>query len=193
MYQSYLIIGIFWVVYLGLHSLFATDTIKTWFKRRVPWVYKYYRLYYSFFSVFGMLLFTVYISLIESHPIWSNPTTTKYVGMVVAAWGVIIIKQSFKAYSLKEFLGLDEEQHEQLEIRGIQSKVRHPLYSGTILVIIGLFLYSPTYEILISMTVIFAYLVVGIRLEERKLIRTFGEAYLDYRNKVPMLIPNFFG
>jgi methanethiol S-methyltransferase len=33
------------------------------------------------------------------------------------------------------------------------------------------------------------YLVAGIYLEEQKLIKVFGERYLDYRKKVPMLIP----
>ena len=32
-------------------------------------------------------------------------------------------------------------------------------------------------------------IVVGAKLEERKLIRRFGQAYLDYRSHTPMFIP----
>ena len=189
MFQSYLIIGIFWVVYLGLHSVFAADSVKSWFDRNMPWIFNHYRLIYSFFSVFGMILFAAYMSIIESHAIWLSPASLKYLGMVIAAWGVIIVKRSFRAYSLKEFLGFRKEDDGKLVIDGLQAKVRHPLYSGTILIIIGFFLFSPTYEIMISMFLIFIYLAIGIRLEERKLIKTFGSAYEDYRRKVPMLIP----
>ncbi len=40
---------------------------------------------------------------------------------------------------------------------------------------------------------LFVYLPFGIWLEEKKLIRHFGQAYLDYRQKVPALFPNPFG
>ncbi len=33
------------------------------------------------------------------------------------------------------------------------------------------------------------YVLVGIRLEERDLVRAFGEDYLAYRRGVPMLLP----
>lgn len=189
MNQSYLIIGIFWVIYLALHSFFAADKVKSWFERALPFIYPRYRVIYSFFSVVGMVLFAVYMSIVPSHPVWPILATAKYAGMVLATWGVIIIKRSFKAYSLREFLGIRKEEATELVVDGLQSKVRHPLYSGTILVIFGLFLYSPTYEILITMLLVFAYLGIGIRLEEKKLLKTFGEEYADYRQEVPMLIP----
>jgi protein-S-isoprenylcysteine O-methyltransferase Ste14 len=36
-----------------------------------------------------------------------------------------------------------------------------------------------------------AYTMVGIELEERKLIAEFGDSYLHYRQSVPKLIPSF--
>ncbi|MEO6689919.1 MAG: hypothetical protein ABIS07_02630, partial [Dokdonella sp.] len=34
-----------------------------------------------------------------------------------------------------------------------------------------------------------AYIVVGVRLEERDLIKNLGAKYLNYRARVPMLLP----
>jgi protein-S-isoprenylcysteine O-methyltransferase Ste14 len=34
-----------------------------------------------------------------------------------------------------------------------------------------------------------AYILIALRFEERDLIDTLGEAYLDYRKQVPMLVP----
>jgi len=33
------------------------------------------------------------------------------------------------------------------------------------------------------------YLVVGALYEERKLVREFGETYIDYQQRTPMIIP----
>lgn len=34
-----------------------------------------------------------------------------------------------------------------------------------------------------------AYILIAIQLEERDLMRDFGDQYREYRNKTPMLIP----
>jgi methanethiol S-methyltransferase len=38
-----------------------------------------------------------------------------------------------------------------------------------------------------------AYILVGVRLEERELIAAFGASYEHYRRRVPMLMPRLFG
>ena len=38
-----------------------------------------------------------------------------------------------------------------------------------------------------------AYILVGVRLEERDLVTTFGATYELYRQRVPMLLPRLFG
>jgi methanethiol S-methyltransferase len=37
------------------------------------------------------------------------------------------------------------------------------------------------------------YILLAVRLEERDLIRAFGQQYQDYRRRVPLLIPGLGG
>lgn len=70
--------------------------------------------------------------------------------------------------------------------------VRHPLYTGTFLVVWGLFLKDATLKTLIMAICLTIYTLIGIYFEEKKLISSFGDDYLAYRRRVPMLFPKIF-
>ena len=150
---------------------------------------RYFRLGYNTVSAFGLLVLLIYNGTIKSNLLFPQGETLKFLALVFAAFGVIIIKQAFKRYNVKEFMGFRSEERQELDTGGILSYVRHPLYSGTILIVIGFFLFSPYLSSLVSAICILLYLVIGIHLEERKLIKQFGDRYLEYKKKVPMLIP----
>ena len=65
--------------------------------------------------------------------------------------------------------------------------VRHPLMTG---IVLGLWVVPTmsTGHLLLSAGLT-AYIVVGTRIEERDLLRLFGERYRRYRQTVPMLFP----
>lgn len=78
-----------------------------------------------------------------------------------------------------------------LRTTGIYGLVRHPVYTG----LLAMFLLGPTLSLdrLALFTAALAYLAVGIPVEERKLVRLFGDAYVEYRRHVPALLPIRFG
>ena len=77
----------------------------------------------------------------------------------------------------------------KLEISGIHKFVRHPLYLGTFLFLIGLFLAFPLLTNLIGVSIIIIYTLIGIKIKKKKLIKLFGSSYELYKEKVPMIIP----
>lgn len=188
--QSYWIVGIFWTLYLAIHSILASEIIKNYVKGSFPNLFMQYRAAYNIFALTSLLLFVGYYATIKPTYFYSaDHTWLKFLGLVSSTFAVIIVKAAFSKYSTKEFLGLKSESTPTLVTNGIQARVRHPLYSGTILLFFGLLLFMPSLENLASFICVSVYIPIGIYFEEKKLMKQFGDAYQAYRDQVPMLVP----
>ena len=108
---------------------------------------------------------------------------------MLTTFGVMLIQISFRVYRLRSFIGFAEEEN-KLRRSGVLDWIRHPIYAGLILVILGFFLFIPNLPTLLSCACMLIYLPIGIYLEEKKMVKAFGQAYLDYRKEVPAIIPN---
>ena len=186
--MNYLVLTGGWIVYFALHSLLASDQVKQKVSRTLGSVFRYYRLFYSAFSLVGLLGLLILNGSIQSEYLFRSEGIIRYISLVATTFGVMTIQIAFRQYKLKSFLGLVAENNE-LKIEGILKLVRHPIYSGIILIVIGFFLFIPNVPSLISCGCVFVYLPIGVYLEEKKLIAMFGDAYERYRETVPAIIP----
>ncbi len=86
----------------------------------------------------------------------------------------------------------EEQVAESLNVTGIYSTLRHPLYLGNYLMWIGIVIF--TFNIWFVIAVSLAFWLYYERImfaEERFLERKFGEKYLEWSKKVPAFIPSF--
>jgi methanethiol S-methyltransferase len=182
---DYLVLFLIWAVYLILHSVLASNRAKALFGLAPH----HYRLLYSIISTIGLLYIGFLMATIPAYYFYQPTDFFKYLGMVTASWGVMLIVASFRQISLKAFLGLKSIQSTNLVTDGLHGYVRHPIYTGTILLMLGMVVAVPSSAVLTSTIAIFLYLPIGIYFEEKKLIQEFGQEYLDYKSAVKAIIP----
>jgi len=77
-----------------------------------------------------------------------------------------------------------------LVMQGTYAYIRHPLYSGMILELTGLFLYIPSITVLIACVLGLLWVMIQARLEEMDLVQR-KPAYQEYMHQVPQFVPLF--
>jgi len=189
--RAHWILIFYWILYVTLHSLGASAYCKGVIEKLMGAGYAYYRLAYSFFALLSLILVLYYQISMPSEQIFNFLHVKYLIGLPVGLTGVFIMWVCSSKYIVSVsgfFIKRLSNIPQKLETTGIHRLVRHPLYLGTLMLIWSLFLFYPFLKNLISCGLITAYVIVGIRLEEKKLIIQFGKAYMDYCNKVPGLI-----
>ena len=110
------------------------------------------------------------------------------------ATGFWIYKTSSKQFSRAQLSGRAELQpghyEQQLVTSGIRARVRHPVYLGHLCEMLA-WTIGTGLAVCYGLTA-FAIVtgMVMIRLEDAELQQRFGEAYTDYRRRVPTVIPS---
>ncbi len=80
----------------------------------------------------------------------------------------------------------------QLVTHGIYRYVRHPVYTGTLMVLLGMPLVLSSLYGLMVMAILILLFLGRIRLEERLLTEEFGDAYKAYMGRTKKLVPFLF-
>lgn len=188
-----LIVAIF-VSYFVLHSL----TASLWLKRRVaaccPALVPYYRL---LFNTLATLLALPLLYLAWRYPgesLWEWQGTAGYLADAIGLLALIALLYSLRLYDMSEFAGLRQargdsrviEDQERFRISDFHRYVRHPWY---FLILLVLWSRDMSSNQLLIYSLVTLYLIIGSRLEERKLIAYHGPVYEAYRRRVASLLP----
>ncbi len=79
----------------------------------------------------------------------------------------------------------------ELVTTGPYAYIRHPIYAGILLAMLGSALASIMWW-LVAFVIFSIYLVYSSRVEEKMMIQQFPDKYPEYKNKTKMLIPFIF-
>lgn len=114
----------------------------------------------------------------------ATPWRYALVALYVAGWAQLVTSSffidHFAMFGLREFEGPFATPY-------LYRWVRHPIYFG-FLVMLWSTPHMTVGHVLLSSGMT-AYILIGIRFEERDLVRRFGAQYAHYQERVPMLVP----
>ncbi len=187
-----------WAAWGGLHSLLISPSWMRLVSARFPRLCPWYRLGYNCLAVLTILPLLFFKNALA--------------GEILLGWGGLLLPVRFvllgaalwlfwagaREYDLGVVGGLAQLRSscsfagspyaEELRTTGILKRVRHPWYGGALLL---LWTRTGAFDAaeLVTSLVLTVYVLVGARLEERKLLHVHGQAYRDYQGRVPMFFP----
>jgi protein-S-isoprenylcysteine O-methyltransferase Ste14 len=185
------------VAFAVQHSGMARPGFKAWWKRFVPEAVE--RSTYVLLSSLALAAMYVFWEPIGG-VIWSVPegiARNSVIGLYLFGWLLLLyttfLIDHFDLFGLKQvWRRLSNKAYRAPVFRtpSLYKLVRHPLYIGWLTI----FWAAPTMTVahMIFALVTTGYILFAIRLEERDLVSAFGNVYVDYRARTPMLIPRLW-
>jgi methanethiol S-methyltransferase len=199
-YDQVLQLGITAIIWSGwcvIHSLLNSEGIVGKAFRPDSRIRPYYRLLYSLGSAITLMLVYWITPRENDMPLWEWQGP-----LVVAQWVIWVVALvmgylSFRFISIWNFLGFTalgigrngRESPDQLITSGIYGATRNPQFLAGLLL---LWARDLTRTGLVINIILSLYLLIGARIEEKRLVRKFGDDYLKYMSRVPRFIPRRF-
>jgi protein-S-isoprenylcysteine O-methyltransferase Ste14 len=178
-----------WAGNLGLVALFglqhsgmARDGFKRHWTRFVPAALEW--AIYVGLSGAGLIALCLLWQPLSGPELWHLPDVFAAVAMAGGCGSTLI---TLGVFDLRELWRPQQLSPEQLRIVGPYRWVRHPLMSCSLVLLWGWPVMTPTLAVLSGGLTL--YIFAALPLEERTLIARFGNAYRDYRRRVPAYVP----
>ncbi|HEY0651373.1 methanethiol S-methyltransferase [Phenylobacterium sp.] len=175
------------------HSGMARPAFKRWWTRIVPEPVE--RSTYVLASSLAMVALFVLWQPIGG-VIWRTEGVVLSAVIAVYLFGWALLLYSTFLIDHFDLFGLRQVWHRLMGYQPVPPQfytptlyklVRHPLYVGWLVI----FWAAPTMTVahFVFAVMTTAYILIAIQLEERDLVDVFGEQYLNYRRRTPMLVP----
>lgn len=115
-------------------------------------------------------------------PVFAIALLLVIAGVALAIWSRVILGRNWS--SVVQI----KRDHELIEA-GPYRYIRHPIYTGILLAFIGTAMREGDVRVIFAVLILFASFWRKLRMEERLLGETFGDAYAAYRQRTRALIP----
>ena len=139
--------------------------------------------------LFVVAAFRERVTVAQFLPLWDNPVVSwAGIALLVVGGAVTVAGRAQLARFGSGILRIEEEH--RLVTTGIYGVIRHPIYGGGLIGVVGLYTAFRSLVVLVAVTAIY-FVVIRHRLlfEEEMLVEEFGDEYRDYMKKTKRLIP----
>jgi len=185
-----------WGGWCFLHSFLITPIVIRYVRMRFEKAFQYYRIFYNFIALATLIPVLAYSFTVKGATVfqWEGPFRIIQGLLVISAFLLFIA--GARRYDLAQFLGIRQIRENRtcgvlsndcrLDTGGILGMVRHPWYTGGILIV-----WSRNLDVAVILTnlIITVYFFIGAVLEDKKLLAEFGKEYADYQQRVSMFFP----
>ena len=194
--QSHLILLLITTAWCFLHSAMISVSVTRLLEKYAGIHYRFYRLFFNSVALLTIIPVILYQRSIASDAFFNWDGYLRVVQFAMIGLGIVLFLLGAKKYDAKRFIGLAQLKDDtvrqglsadgKLDSHGVHGLVRHPWYTGLLLVLWARPLDMST---LVINLVFSLYLIIGSHLEERKLVMEFGDDYRTYQKNVSMLLP----
>ena len=195
-YTKYLMLSLLVIAWCILHSAMISVSVTKYLKKRLGFKFRFYRLFFNFIAILTLIPVALFASSIQTQSIfhWNGYMRIGQVLLLVIA--VLLFFLGGRHYNVRQVFGIKQIKEGtsnkaisdtgESDTSGVLEITRHPWYLATILLI---WARQMDVSVIFVNVILTFYLIVGTYLEEKKLIREFGEKYAAYQNRVSMLLP----
>jgi len=167
-----------WLLFGVIHSLLAGTTLDHLFGRHA-------RLVFNGVAIMMTALPFAISARLPEILLWNEPDWLRWTRQGISAAAVLALIHTLKFYSLPGFLGLKAETW-TLTFSPWHRWIRHPWYFLTLILI---WTHTMTGIWLVNALCITLYLLLGSRIEEKRILRYHPGSYAAYCRIVPGLFP----
>ena len=179
-----LIIGLCWLAFIVVWAVFAVVGVRSGARRSASG------------SMIRLTIFVLTIVLVNIGrfvplaPFGQATVAVAAAGSVVCVIGVAFASWARAALGRSWGMPMDVHEDSQLVTSGPYAYVRHPIYTGLLLMMIGTALVYPLAAL--PTLAILAYVLFSASREEQEMQRRFPDSYPQYRRRTKRLVPFVF-
>jgi len=130
-----------------------------------------------------VILFTfAVVFFLDDSPAIPVPGAFETVGTFLCAIGLVIMLSAFASIRGVIQIAPEPRLGGKLVTSSIYKRLRHPIYTGILILVVALFFRKPTVPVIVMTGVVMVFLVVKARFEEKLLLMRYPE-YAEYQSR----------